>query len=390
MRRTEFKNILDACITEIRSGRATIQECLRRHPGCASALEPLLRKAAQLAELPPVAMSAGAVDSLERRLSIRAAKLRSEAIPKKRSAGWPFRSGPARRRALRLLPVALSLVLVLAVAGTWTISASASSLPGESLYPVKLAAEKARLAITFRHQARGQLHLAFAERRLAEVQAVFAQERPVEEELLVALAHETTQAATEIEASTEKKENVALKLLAVAERQQAVLTSVQERAPEAAQKGLSRALEASQRGKERAMAVLGVPPEPLSEPSAIPSNVPAYDPTSTPINKPKPTRKPSHTPRATPTAKPTHKPTHTPKPTRAFQATPTRKPTHTPKPTRAPKVETPRTSESTEVLEPTDAPAPTKVQGAVVTPKPSNTRKPTKSPKPTKTPKPKG
>lgn len=70
---------------------------------------------------------------------------------------------PLAKRRVRLLPVTLSLVIALLIAGAWTASASASSLPGEALYSVKLTTERTRLAITFRHEARARLHLAFAD-----------------------------------------------------------------------------------------------------------------------------------------------------------------------------------------------------------------------------------
>jgi hypothetical protein len=114
----------------------------------------LLRQAARLAVLPPVTMPTDAVDALEQRVLSRAADIRVAVCRKEQLVRRPFWSRPAKRRG-RLLALALSLVIALAVAGTWTVSASASSLPGEALYPLKLTAEKARLIVTFRHEARG-------------------------------------------------------------------------------------------------------------------------------------------------------------------------------------------------------------------------------------------
>ncbi len=77
MRNVESEEILDICIAEIRSGQATVEECLRRHAGHALALEPLLCEVARLTTLPSVSMPADAVDALEQRVMIRAAEIRA-------------------------------------------------------------------------------------------------------------------------------------------------------------------------------------------------------------------------------------------------------------------------------------------------------------------------
>jgi hypothetical protein len=241
----------------------------------------------------------------------------------------------------------MSLVIALVLAGTWAVSASASSLPGQALYPVKLAAERARLAVTVRHGARAHLHLVFAERRLGEVQRLLGEEGAVAQSLVDALVAETEMALDELEeVGAAKKAAVGAKLLALTEQQQAVLTQVKARAPEAAQAGLSRALEASRRGHERAMMVLGTTPEPSPAPKATRTPKPSRTLRAKPTHKPTHTPRPSHTPRpkATRTPKPshpTHKPTHTPRPSHTPRPTshvrPTPKPTHTPRPSHTPR-----------------------------------------------------
>jgi hypothetical protein len=372
----DLAEILDTCIAEVRSGQATVEDCLRRYAGHAPALEPLLHQAARLTGLPAVTMSPDAVDALERRMLNRAAEVRAE-LPKRRPRVRSFWAGLVDRR-VRLLPVALGLVMALFVASAWSVSASASSLPGEALYPVKLVTEKARLAITFRQESQARLHLTFAERRLAEMEALFAQNRVVEESLVSDLATETELALEAIEQmSAAHKEKVGTKLLALTERQQGVLTFVQARAPEEAQRGLSRALEASRRGHERAMEVLGRRPKA----SPAPTHTPTRTPKSTHTPRATPTHKPTHTPRA----KPTQKPTHTPKPTRTSQSGPTPKPTRTPEPT--------STSRIRPTQKPTHTPKPTRTSHArptkkpTPTPKAAHTSRAKPTHKPTQTPK---
>jgi hypothetical protein len=365
----KLENILDACLAESHAGRSKVEKCLQRYPDHAPALEPLLRQAARLAVLPPVTMPTDAVNALERRVLSRAAEIKAATSRKERPLRWPFWSRSARGR-VRRLALALSLVIALALAGTWTVSAFASSLPGEALYPLKLVAEKTRLRATFRHEARARLHLAFAERRLGEMQTLLAQNRSVEEGLVNDLVTEAGLAVQEIEdVHASRRVEIGAKLLALIERQQAVLTLVQQRAPEEAQAGLSRALEASRRGHERAMMALGVmaEPSPTRKPNLdhTPHAKPTHTPKPTHTSRAKPTHKPTHTPKPDHTlhAKPTHKPTRTPEPTHTSHAKPTHKPTHTPKP------------DLTSHAKPTLTPEPDRTPHAKPTHKPTHTPK---------------
>jgi len=305
-----------------------VEECLQRHPDHALTLELLLREAIRLTSLPFVTMPADAVDALERRVLARADEIKAATLRKERPVRRPFWSRLAGKR-LRFLPVALSLVIALVVAGVGTVAASDSSLPGKALYPVKLATERVRLAVTLRQEARAQLRLAFAERRLGEMQVLLREDELVGEDLVEALAVETTLALEEIEGMDDvQKAGIATKLLALTERQQAVLVAVRERVPQEAQRGLDRALEVSQRGHERAMMALGVTPEPCAVPSASHTHKPHVTPTHKPTHTPKHTR----APRVTPTCKlestrvPQAEPTQKFKPTRVPHATPTPRP----------------------------------------------------------------
>jgi len=361
MGNVEFESILDTCIAEIRAGRATPEDCLQRYADHAPALEPLLGEATRLMMLPHVAMPDEAVDALERRALSKAAEIRATSSRNGPSVWRLFWSNLVGGR-VRLVPAALSLVIAVVLASTWVVSASAASLPGTALYPVKLATERARLAVAFQHDARAELRLRFAERRLGEMQALLAAERPVAEGLLEALAAETTLALGEIEEmGADRQAEAAAKLLALTERQQAVLTSVRERVPEEAQKGLSRALEASQRGHDRAVIALSVAPTLSRPPSPIPTDTPQVKPTHKATDTPKPSRAPK--------VKPTHKATHTPKPTRTRQVRPPREPTHTP--THTPKARPTR--------KPTHTPKPTRTPHAASNSEPTRTPKPTHS-----------
>lgn len=70
-------------------------------------------------------------------------------------------------------PAAITIAAVVLVLGGWTATVNASyALPGDMLYPVKLAAEKVRLTMASTAQARAELHVEFAGRRLAEISQI--------------------------------------------------------------------------------------------------------------------------------------------------------------------------------------------------------------------------
>ncbi|HLT12068.1 MAG TPA: DUF5667 domain-containing protein [Micromonosporaceae bacterium] len=73
---------------------------------------------------------------------------------------------PARTRRTRA--AVLTGVTVGALALSGVSAASTNSLPGEALYPLKITAEKAQLALAGSEEGRGELYLKFAADRLDE------------------------------------------------------------------------------------------------------------------------------------------------------------------------------------------------------------------------------
>ena len=83
------------------------------------------------------------------------------------------RRRPRHRIALVLIAAAITAILL----GGAAVTASASALPGEILYPVKRAVERIELVIHSDPASRAQLHIEFAQRRLAELSALQALRR---------------------------------------------------------------------------------------------------------------------------------------------------------------------------------------------------------------------
>lgn len=196
--------------------------------------------------------------------------------------------GGRRRGLVRLAWAALAVLLLLAVSAAGTALAAEGSLPGQPLYPLKRAGERVRLSLTRESQARADLQIVLAERRLDEVEAVC-----MVGDCLPGMVEDLDAAVEAAEAAVEglvpgRRGPALEKMVALTLRQQEVLTGVLARAPAAARPGLERALERSRRGHARARESLekergnpgkeevpsapGRSPKPTKEPHGAPNS----------------------------------------------------------------------------------------------------------------------
>jgi hypothetical protein len=130
--------------------------------------DPLVEAARRLATGPDVMLSPAALERIEARLRQRNALLHRPARSRSSMAPRTWQFG----RVLRYVAAAC-LVLILAIAGT--ARASANSLPGDTLYPVKRAIEDTRLALAS-PGAEASLRVEFAGRRMDEFQKLMARQ----------------------------------------------------------------------------------------------------------------------------------------------------------------------------------------------------------------------
>lgn len=148
-----------------------------------------------------------------------------------------FESAPAKvtyfmgfAQSLIYKPVAASAAAVVFLAGGWmTTSAAQSSLPGDTLYNVKLIAERAQLQLASLDR-RAVLHTEFAGRRLEEVAAL---QRAVEQEparaqyiseTVTAYQQEIASATTDLQTLQTQDQEQALTTAATVLEQVAILT----------------------------------------------------------------------------------------------------------------------------------------------------------------------
>jgi hypothetical protein len=62
-----------------------------------------------------------------------------------------------------------SVVLIFLLAGTSTVAASSSSMPDDTLYPVKLATERVRLGLSRGEISKARVNVRLADRRIKEI-----------------------------------------------------------------------------------------------------------------------------------------------------------------------------------------------------------------------------
>jgi hypothetical protein len=334
----DFDAILDHCIAEIAAGRETIDSCLRRYPAQADRLAALLAIAQRARTLPsPAPLPMDKRRALESRLIKHAGQLRSKPVSRSTAPQLPL-----WRRSVALAMA--SLVAVALLLGS-VVGASAASVPGDVLYPVKRTAEQVRLALTPAGQ-QVDLHLEFAQQRLQEL-SVLQDRGKVSEELLVEISDETTWVLDRVPALTPDRQQAVLMSLTDFEDQhlkvlEAMASSVKG---EEQTKLLSAAADSTAKRQQASNLLMGAAstatpvggPSPEPQPTSLEETQPAHGrATARPVvtDKPVPqaTPKATNAPPATP-QKPTPKVEHTP-PGQADHATPHSPP---PKPTKIPK-----------------------------------------------------
>ncbi|MBI5841406.1 MAG: hypothetical protein HZB19_15015 [Chloroflexi bacterium] len=168
---------LEEGLQAIEQGTA-IDSIVARYPDLADELRPILEASSRARALTapdpsPEAMRRGRAKLLQRAAELREAKIapRRRVIP------------GIQRFAISFLLAALFLL-----SGTGLVNASASALPGESLYTVKRTWEDMRLFFIFDQKQRESLKVEFENERLHEVSELLAEGR-----------HETIQFAGELQ-----------------------------------------------------------------------------------------------------------------------------------------------------------------------------------------------
>lgn len=155
-----FENILDECLERLRQGES-LEQCLARYPERAAELDPLLR-VAMASQKASSAVEPRPEFKTRTRYEIQSQLHEKErkTEPKKPSlVGW----------MPRWVVVAASVVLIFLLAGTGTVAASSTSMPDDTLYPVKLATERVQLRLSRGDIRKARVNVRLADRRVKEI-----------------------------------------------------------------------------------------------------------------------------------------------------------------------------------------------------------------------------
>ena len=166
-----IENILATCITDIKAGRHTPESCLASYPSVREQLEPLLNIALSIKE--PPAFKPTRQFKIKARVQLMEyiqdnkikEKSRDSLLQRNIRELW---SG----RWLKTATITAAILLVLSTITTTTTYAANNSLPGDILYPLKIAIENTRSRLTFDNKINTELELSFASRRLQEIEAL--------------------------------------------------------------------------------------------------------------------------------------------------------------------------------------------------------------------------
>ena len=183
MNRYKFDLILEDCLSRIDQGES-LQDVLDSYPALNGRLEPLVRAALMGRRVPKPVPSKDGFRMGKTMMLAEMNKMQQANYDKQKRIS-PDSLGLRERwlgsivkvfqvkRTTSLKPVyrfaVVGLVLIMA-GGFLTVNASASSLPGELLYDLKLGVEQTRLFFTFNQEAKQDLALEIEQERLTEVE----------------------------------------------------------------------------------------------------------------------------------------------------------------------------------------------------------------------------
>jgi hypothetical protein len=383
----------DDCLMRLLAGEA-LDDCLELYPELADELRPMLevaQRVQQLSRVPKVAELHS-----RKRLLTAAAQLRATRAPK--GNRWIM----TLRRAL---PALAALLIFILISSTGLYYASANTLPGDGLYPLKRTVEGVRLQWAANPSQRFMLEQEFAERRRAELGPVLADSRVADvdfEGTLVKVDGRQWQvdeftlqvdSQTRIVGGPLPGQRVKVKAQSRAGMLTALEIAVQEvdltgpLTPAGERWAIDEIVfvllpEAVIKGRLEAGALATARIRELHNGERVAVSITVF-PLATLTATHSATVRPSPTVEATATATPSFTATPSPEPTAVIQSSATSEPEKTPEPT--PEVSTPQ---PTAIPEPSAPPQPTEIRQPSEAPQPSATKKPSKTPEPEDTEKP--
>ncbi|MEW6084500.1 MAG: DUF5667 domain-containing protein [Chloroflexota bacterium] len=159
---------LEICLEQIENG-AEIESVLQNYPDLADELRPILQASLGAKKLSAPAPSMDVIRKNRARILQRAAEMRESKVTPVVRMNWLV--------PLRRLVSTLAIVLLVFASGTSLVGAASTSLPGESLYPVKRSWENLQLLFTFNAKFREALEVEHENERIEELRELLADGR---------------------------------------------------------------------------------------------------------------------------------------------------------------------------------------------------------------------
>jgi hypothetical protein len=285
--------------------------------------DPLVEAARRLAQGPDVRLTDEAKRRIETRLRQQIAAQRSLARPRTsaRSIWW------------QTLRYAAVVALVIALAVTGLTSASANSLPGDRLYPVKRTVEDVRLALASPN-SQASLHVDFAGRRINEFEELLLKRREYYPRALADASSELNSALNLLAEGHGSRASLDPQVADLAHQQARLVERADALKLSRAQRHQLEQIAGDNKIIQQRLVTEGSVPGFVPDATATPTPTATATatPTATPTETLTPTATPTSTPTSTPTwtATPTLTPTPTATPTATSTGTPTATPTLTP------------------------------------------------------------
>ena len=257
----KFEDILAECIDNVKAGKASVEDCLDRYPSMRGQLEPLLRIALEIREPPDVKPS----PSFKMKARVR---LMDQIHSRPAARRWPWSRydgqmksvAYVKRFSMSMAGVILAIVVALSAVGVGTAYASQASLPGDTLYPIKLATEQAGMVLVGDDIARAERALSFANKRVREMEALAEKGRPQDLDLAVEkYGYALNMTLNEIEQARNRglaTQNVTALVAEATSRHFLVLDEVWDIVPDEAKSAIAHARNVSETGRENALAAL--------------------------------------------------------------------------------------------------------------------------------------
>lgn len=237
----KLEKALASCLERVEHGES-LESCLARYPEMASDLGPLLRTAILVRQ----------TSRATPRQEFRAAGRRRLMVSARAA---PARARPWWRVNLNVLGwrwAAVTASLLVVLLGWGTVAMASNSLPDETLYPVKIATEEVKLALTPGVVRKARLEMDLIEQRTREIADLVELDRTAEVERASQRLDSHLARLAAIAAAAEQGPATQAELEALVEGRaagpKAALEKALARAPDAAKPSVKKALERTEAG----------------------------------------------------------------------------------------------------------------------------------------------